>query len=140
DDVEAALEAGEAERALGLARELEALLPDEPEVALLIADCLRMQGDDEGVLQVLEQAHQRHPRELSVLWELADALIGAVGGEERIADGLPLAQRGLELARQEEDVEFELDFLVLEASAHTALGDPRKALSVAQAARAINPV
>ena len=140
DQAEAALEAGDLERALEHARELATLLPDDPEIALLIAECLGMGGDQDAADATLEAALAKHPRNLSLLFGRSSALSGWEDEPERMEEGLKLAQRGLELARREDDLDFQLDFLVLAASTHNALGDARAALALAEEARALNPI
>lgn len=140
DDAEAALEAGDADRALLKARELEALHPRHPDVALLVSDCLRALEDDDGADAVLDAALAEHPRHLTLLHEKATLLIGWEEEPEWLEESLTLARRGLEQARKDDDLDFQLEFLVLQASAHNALGESRAALALAAEARALNPV
>lgn len=137
---EDALEAGDAQQALALAGELEALLPGDPEVALLAGACLLDLGDPEEADARLEAALRLHPRHLDLIMERASVLLGWEEDEDALEEGLALAQRGLEQSRKDEDLDFQLDFLVLVASAHNTLGDARAALAVIDEARALNPV
>lgn len=135
-----ALEAGQPQEALELAKAALAHAPKLPEALHTLAVAHWELGDPEAAREAFERALREAPDEPGLLLDLVELLLEFNDEDHSVVDeALDWCRRGLALARREKDPELELEFLLLSAGAHGQKGDSPRSLEAIEQALEIAP-
>ena len=140
DDADRAFEREEFEKALELS---ERALVQAPRAAAPLhfrAAALARLGQTERAEAAFREALSAAPDDLAILKGYAELLVGELGEErEALEDALLLLERGLKLARTQDQPDWRVEFGVLGAMALTRLGEPGRALTLLTETRQLAP-